>query len=422
MVRSRVNTLEQTIRCCVCVLFVLFSLICFSDTFFATNNQKTDVKYVEITENTSDGLTIRIGKYVDSDGEVVIPPGVSFAQVIMYINEQGLIQKELFLNVEGDPLRQPQGHFGDLRCYDGNQNCINFIYTDDNFNPITNVSGYSSVHREYDNNCYIIKESYFGVDGKPVVANGGQHCQKYTYNPSNRRESIVSFWDVNEERVTIDKGYSLIERVCDESGSIYSEMYFNSHGAPVSLERGQYGIKRINGQNILLNKNGKILFCLDNLFTFIPWITVLIGVLLVISLVVMPQSIRKYFVIFYLSFVLYQTFALRDYIGGVRIELLWSYKQFFYNQFLRKEIINNIWLFIPLGAGVYLIFKKYKMLFAPVIISILIELCQFVTKLGLCEIDDIISNSLGVIAGAFFAKTMTSCYLKIKTQMDNDDC
>jgi len=63
------------------------------------------------------------------------------------------------------------------------------------------------------------------------------------------------------------------------------------------------------------------------------------------------------------------------------------------------NIIGNFLAFMPYGIFLPLIFKNmrkyYKFLIAMIIIVVVIELLQFVTMSGACDIDDLILNVLG---------------------------
>lgn len=79
---------------------------------------------------------------------------------------------------------------------------------------------------------------------------------------------------------------------------------------------------------------------------------------------------------------------IRGYINGIV-----SFKNFSVN------IIGNFFAFMPYGIFLPLIFKKFKkyynFLLAMIIIVVIIELLQFVTMSGSCDIDDLILNVFG---------------------------
>ena len=84
-----------------------------------------------------------------------------------------------------------------------------------------------------------------------------------------------------------------------------------------------------------------------------------------------------------------------------RLNPFWSYVQFFYNKELRWEILNNILLFIPLGTILSQILPQKRVLLFVIGLSVLVELIQFITGNGLCEVDDLISNTIGGVIGYF---------------------
>lgn len=83
--------------------------------------------------------------------------------------------------------------------------------------------------------------------------------------------------------------------------------------------------------------------------------------------------------------------------------------------------IGNILIFIPLGFFLPILFNKYNSLSKVFIVSLLltciIELLQFFLQLGQFDIDDIILNTIGGIAGYLIIKLLmkASLYTKRKT-------
>ena len=75
------------------------------------------------------------------------------------------------------------------------------------------------------------------------------------------------------------------------------------------------------------------------------------------------------------------------------------------------NIIGNVVAFIPFRLLLPIAFQKQlncldKLLFAPVIGVLLIELSQLVLQLGVFEINDIILNSICVVIGFVILKTI----------------
>lgn len=67
------------------------------------------------------------------------------------------------------------------------------------------------------------------------------------------------------------------------------------------------------------------------------------------------------------------------------------------------NIAGNMLLFLPLGfllPAAFTLFKQMRrVLLAGLALSVLVEIIQYVTHLGLCELDDMINNTYGTLLG-----------------------
>lgn len=107
----------------------------------------------------------------------------------------------------------------------------------------------------------------------------------------------------------------------------------------------------------------------------------------------------------YCGFLLWLTIFSRQPRAGERVvkwELFWSYRAWIAGESFGKtesiQNINNILVYIPFG----MLFtgKRWKwLLLTAVLFSAAIEAVQYASNLGWCEIDDVISNVIGAIAG-----------------------
>ena len=85
----------------------------------------------------------------------------------------------------------------------------------------------------------------------------------------------------------------------------------------------------------------------------------------------------------------------------------WSYWRTFTqgDEGLGIQIVNNILLFIPFGFALPLNFARFEKLrytiLAAALLSLAVELIQGFTGLGLCEIDDVMGNTLGAGIGGW---------------------
>ena len=63
----------------------------------------------------------------------------------------------------------------------------------------------------------------------------------------------------------------------------------------------------------------------------------------------------------------------------------------------------DIWLFVPLGTGLCKVYQKKWVLLIPFIMSVAIEMTQYITGLGIAELDDVFGNTVGGWIGVFAA-------------------
>ncbi len=99
-------------------------------------------------------------------------------------------------------------------------------------------------------------------------------------------------------------------------------------------------------------------------------------------------------------------------INLVPLKTIKQYISLLYNETFRTHaIINlagNVLVFVPLGYLLPKIWERLRGFFRTTItvmlLVILIELLQYVTGLGSCDIDDLILNLIGAILGYIFWK------------------
>ena len=105
---------------------------------------------------------------------------------------------------------------------------------------------------------------------------------------------------------------------------------------------------------------------------------------------------RKVLVALYVLIILWITlFSRRPMESRIFRGLFWEIEMGYWN-----NIIQNILLFIPLG---FLIGGK-RGIIAGVLLSIGIESIQFIFRLGYCELDDVLNNTIGAAIGSLLFK------------------
>ena len=109
--------------------------------------------------------------------------------------------------------------------------------------------------------------------------------------------------------------------------------------------------------------------------------------------------------IIYIVFLLELTLLKREIGSEYRIELevFWSYKKVIsgHEIELKTQILGNMIAFLPWGILLPLVSEKARSFQVTIFgaFSTAIELMQLIFKCGLCEIDDILNNTLGACIG-----------------------
>lgn len=105
-------------------------------------------------------------------------------------------------------------------------------------------------------------------------------------------------------------------------------------------------------------------------------------------------------------FILFSSLVLSRQTGdasGYRLNPFWKWVAVFNGDTMYiKEIILNVVMLLPYGFLLPVMLPKanfLKTLVSGVVISVLIEVLQLITRTGLCETSDIIHNTIGILAG-----------------------
>ena len=78
-----------------------------------------------------------------------------------------------------------------------------------------------------------------------------------------------------------------------------------------------------------------------------------------------------------------------------------------------SEMILNVLIFVPLGLYAGILFERWifvKKLLLFFLISLIIEVLQFIFRLGVADITDIITNTLGGIIGSMIFKLIEKLF------------
>ena len=417
---------------------------------------------LEVKETVEENVTNT--NYVNADGAITDAIDMGYATVQRTRNANGQVIEEFYLDAAGNPVERYGDYYGISYEYNSENVVIRYLgadkqpmmlgagystivrtlvdgkatddfYYDLNMQPVQCTGGYYGLHREYDEqglNCaityldengqavictsgYTIKmyqrdsdgtvigERYFDTEENPVKSSLGQYGELYQRDEQGRI-SQITYLGADGNPTPTNAGYTVMKRTYYRDGTADTDVYFDADGNPMVLSKGQYGIKRSGKVSLLLDRNGNVMLCVDNFLNGFPCMVVVLGCVVCLLMIVLPKSLSVVVTIVYVAFILYETLMFRE-SGDARTNLfLFSYAgKFLKEQSVRVGVINNIWLFIPLGTGLYRWFQKKWVLLIPFVMSVAIETTQYITGLGIAEFDDVFGNTLGSWIGVLAA-------------------
>ena len=313
---------------------------------------------------------------------------------------------DFYYDLNMQPIQCTGGYYGLHREYDEQGlNCA-ITYLDENGQPITGKSGYAIKTYQCDTDGTIIVERYLDTEGSPVKSSLGQYGELYQRDEQGHI-SHITYLGADGNPAPTTAGYTILKRTYHRDGTADTDMYFNADGNPMPLSKRQYGIKHSGKVNLLLDKDGRVMLCVDNILNGFPFMVVISGCVICLLILVLPKKMSVLLTAAYVAFILYETLMFRE-SGDARTNfVLFSYAdRFLTEQSVRVGVINNIWLFVPFGTGLYRMFQKKWVLLVPFVMSMSIETTQYITGLGIAEFDDVFGNTMGGWIGVLVACTM----------------
>jgi len=352
------------------------------------------------------GETSTVITYLDAEGNPIIrSDGYS---TIVRTQVAGRASDDFYYDLNGQQIQCSGGYYG-LHCEfntEGQNTSLTFL--DKVGHAVCISSGYASKTYQRDGNGTVVGEQYFDTEGNPVRSSLGQYGEFYQRNEQGYTGQIT-YLDLDGNPAPTNAGYTILKRTYHRDGTADTDMYFDANGNPKALSKGQYGIKRSGKVNLLLDRNGNVMPCVDNLLNGFPCMVVVFGCVICLLMIVLPKSLSVVMTMVYVAFILYETLMFRE-SGDARTNfVLFSYAgKFLKEQSVRVGVINNIWLFIPLGTGLYRWYQKKWVLLIPFVMSVAIETTQYITGLGIAEFNDVFGNTMGGCIGMLVAWTWLS--------------
>ena len=353
--------------------------------------------YAVFYEYDDKGNNIRIS-YLDIDDKPIIMAN-GYAVEEKEYNENGQTISVRYYDTDGNPILTPSYGYGKINEYTENGKISRIVYVDISGAPMMTGQGFASITRNYCvademENDKVESEFYFDEKGIPVSLSLGQYGVYKSYDEYGR-ESVLTYLDAEGKPCATNKGYTTVARTYHADNTIATEQYYDLEGKPFALSEGQYGIKNEGGQIVYLDINGNEMFNLKNILYNHSRMVILLALSFVIISSLAGTKQNAVFLVFCITAILYMTLLFRDNDSAGYSGLLQYYRRILFDSEARADIIKNIWLFIPLGAVLYRLYPKAVILIIPIFLSILIEGIQLFAGIGICELDDIISNSIG---------------------------
>ena len=390
-----------------------------------------DMGYATVCRMRDDNDRVVEERYLDVSGKPVARYGDYYglsykydetSTVITYLDAEGNPEKrsvgytttvrtqadgraydDFYYDLNGQQVQCAGGYYGLHREYnfDGQNTSLTFLDRDGH--AVCTSSGYAIKTYQRDMDGAIIGEQYFDTEGNAARSSLGQYGELYQRNEQGYIGQIT-YLGADGNPAPTNAGYTILKRTYHRDGTADTDMYFDAEGNPKALSKGQYGIKRSGKMNLLLDKNGNIMLCVDNLLNGFPCMIVVFGCIVCLLILILPRRLSIFLTISYVVFILYETLMFRE-SGDARTNLvLFSYAgKFLKEQSVRVGVINNIWLFIPLGTGLYRWLQKKWVLLIPFVMSVAIETTQYITGLGIAEFDDVFGNTMGGWIGVLVA-------------------
>lgn len=381
------------------------------------------------------GDKIKLEKYYDEKGEP-IRRSSGYYSVFREYDDSGNNIQNTYLDLQGNPVVTLSGYAIEKREYNQDKQTVSIRYFDAEGYPATSISFEHGKNNEYGEDGKIHKTTYIDVSGNPVMIKQGYATIAYKYyttegsedergesefyfdgegNPVSLslgeygvhkeydnlgRNNLLTYLDADGNPLITNKGYTSVVRSFQANNYAATERYLDINGDPFSLPEGQYGIRMTDGQTVFLDKNGNEQFNIRNFLYNHSSIIIIAAIVLVLLAAAFNRNWNIVFAILYFIAIVYLTLMFRENSGAtLKLEPFWSYRKIMVDSEARADILKNIWLFIPLGAILYRIHPSGRMILIPLGLSILIEAIQYFAGTGFCELDDVISNTLGGLIG-----------------------
>ena len=377
-------------------LFLLLMLLC-----LAAGSAQAGLTRTETPG--ADGHSVRID-YVDANGHVTFNPDLGYASAVKTLDDRGNTLQTMYLNADGSPALMRGWYSGIAREYDAQSRLTRLTYLDGQGDPQENSYGTAGESNEYDDRGLLILRRYFDAKGQPASSLGGQYAVRWTYDAQGRQTS-QTYLDAAGEPVLSRYGYARVVYDYDSESRLSEERYFDEQGDPAADRDGASGLRYLYGsdgqtETVPIGAPRSPLSSLLRRLSGQPALCAAAALLLILLAACCPRRAQLALLLLYIAGVLFLTLGGRSrHYEPTMLRFFWSYARFLTSRTLRRQIINNILLFVPVGTLLMLMRAPRRGHAAAACLPFLIEGCQLLFSLGMFDLDDLVSNLLGLALG-----------------------
>ena len=338
--------------------------------------------------------------YMNASGDIIVSEKEGYATKVVVYHDIST-RTETYYDAQGVPMAISNGAYGRY-IVDVSAKQLHITYLDANGMPMVTQSGYTSVLRTVEDG-RLMQEMYLDANDQALALSEGQYGYKRQYDADGRITSII-YLDADGVPARTYRGYDEIRREYDENGQL-TYMWYYLNGNQITLKSGQAGILKDGDIEIPVDRNGNRIFILTEFLKQNHWICWVAAIVLTGIGLLIPKRLKVLLLICYCVFIAYMTILTREHTAyRINLELFWSYKQFLVSSGRRIEVINNMLLFVPFTALLYSLWPRFWRVFVvTILLSISIEVTQLVLRAGVCQLDDVLNNGVGGLAGLVLA-------------------
>lgn len=160
---------------------------------------------------------------------------------VNWFDENDRTTKELYYDLDGNPMADSLGVFGERYEYDDKQLIKSTIYLDDNGNDANSINGICRIESLFDSNGKEIERRFYDSDGNRCLSSDGQSMIRFEWTNDNHTKTTIC---LDQEEIPSDKelGYAYIIEEMDSAfpSKVYRRYYKNAAQEIVVVDEGFY--------------------------------------------------------------------------------------------------------------------------------------------------------------------------------------